>query len=72
METKSWWTSRTIWGGIITVIAFLVQLFGWTTITPEEQATLIDKLPMIATIIGEVVGFILVIMGRIKAEKAIG
>lgn len=72
METKSWWQSKTIWGAIITVIAFIVQMLGWTTITPEEQATLIDKLPTVATVVAELVGTILIIIGRIKAKQPIG
>ena len=39
METKAWWTSKTLWVNAIAFAALLIQSFGTGfVIAPEEQA----------------------------------
>lgn len=72
METKKWYQSKTIWGSIITVLAVLLSIVtGQHVITPEEQAQLVDKIVAVVDDVGVLVGIILTIYGRVKAEKRI-
>lgn len=70
--TQNWYTSKGIWGGILMVIAFILQLTGVADITPSEQTALTDSLVNVAAVAAEVVGLILSIWGRITAKKPIG
>lgn len=66
-DTKSMWTSKAVWGGIIAFIAALAALFGYT-FSEADQAQLTD----IIVAIGGAVGGVLAIWGRITATKKIG
>lgn len=68
--TEKWYKSRTIWGALIALTAFLLTWFG-VTISPEEQATAIDLIVAVAAPMGALVAFILTLIGRIKATKTI-
>lgn len=66
-QTKSMFASKTIWGGIIIVLAAVAGLLGYS-IAPDDQAAIasyIDNMVM-------TVGGLLVIWGRITATKKIG
>lgn len=65
---KSWYQSKTIWGVIIMVMATGLQLGGVATISEGEQATLIDQILKVVSVLGEVLGAVLAIYGRIKAN----
>lgn len=72
METKKWYQSKTIWGSIVTVLAVLLSIVtGQHVIIPEEQAQLVDKIVAVVDDVGVLVGVILTIYGRVKAEKRI-
>lgn len=65
---KSWYVSKTIWGVVIMVIASGLQISGVATISETEQATLIDQILKVASVLGEAFGAALAIYGRIKAN----
>lgn len=65
-DTKSWLASRTVWGGIVAVLAAVAGLFG-LPIDAGTQAQLIETLVAVAG----GVGGLLAIWGRVKADKAI-
>lgn len=66
-DVKSLFASKTVWGGILALIAALAGLFGYT-ITPADQAALMET----ATAIVGAIGGVLAIYGRIVATKRIG
>lgn len=65
-ETKSWYMSKTVWGGLIAVVAGAAGAFGYT-IAPDDQAQIVDAVVAAAT----VVGGLLAVFGRVKASKAV-
>lgn len=69
---QKWYTSKGIWGGILMLVALILQVIGVADITPDDQAALTDSLVNVSTIVAEVVGLVLSIWGRITARKPIG
>lgn len=65
-ETKPWYMSKTVWGGLIAVAAGAAGAFGYT-IAPDDQAQIVDAVVAVAT----VVGGLLAVFGRVKASKAV-
>lgn len=65
-ETKSFWKSKTIWGVIVTAVSLVASLSGHN-IDDTTQTELIN----VGVTIGGVVGSILAIYGRMKADKPI-
>lgn len=61
METKAWWKSKTIIGAIAMGLSLLTRTLGLDL--GDEQLT------ETANAIVELVGFVLVIVGRWKADK---
>ncbi|MDD4864764.1 MAG: hypothetical protein PHE38_12235 [Alishewanella agri] len=61
---KAWYTSRGVWGGLISLLSVILGVFGYA-ISPEESEQLILALTAIGTAIGNVVG----IYGRVKAKE---
>lgn len=70
--TKNWYASKGIWGGILMLVALVLQMTGIADITPDDQAALTDSIVNVSTVVAEVVGLVLSIWGRITARKAIG
>jgi len=68
METKSWWKSKTLFGAAITLGAFVAMYFG-LDVSLDEQTQMVDLLVEIGTAAGALVGTVLVIVGRIKANR---
>jgi Ca2+/H+ antiporter len=68
--SKKWYLSKAIWGAIILLVSTILGFFGYT-ITAEEQATFIDALLAAINAVGNVIGLILVFIGRWKAIKVI-
>ncbi len=66
-DYKSIWTSTTVWGGIVALLAGIAAIFG-VTFTEADQATLTEALLGISSAIGGIVA----IWGRIRATKQIG
>lgn len=65
-DIKNWWQSKTIWGGIITVVAVALGAFGYT-LSGDDQIVLVE----IVSTIGGAIGGLLAIYGRVKASKAV-
>ena len=70
-DTKKWYTSKTIWGGLIMMVSTILQVTGIVDITPDEQSTVIEGVLGVVSWIGQLVGAVLAIYGRIKASKSI-
>lgn len=69
METKQWYLSKTIWGAVIMLLATVLKATGLVDLTATEQGQLVDQLYSLAFAGSELVGFALVIWGRISASK---
>jgi len=67
MEEKKWWLSKTLWGAACLIAAFLLTWLG-VEVTPEEQQTFVDMLVEVLDKITALVGLVLVIIGRFKAN----
>lgn len=69
METKQWYLSKTIWGAVIMLMATVLKAAGLVDLTATEQGQLVDQLYSVAFAGSELVGFALVIWGRLAANK---
>jgi len=69
-ETKPWYTSMTMWGGIAMLIVGVANLFGLDLSGERQQVA--NALGAIGTAIAEVVTAVVVIVGRVRATKQIG
>lgn len=67
-QTKPWYTSSGVWGGVIAVVTPLVGLVFHMTVSSADAAQLADALAGIGTAIGG----ILAVYGRVNATKQIG
>ncbi|PZM17077.1 hypothetical protein [Rhizobium tubonense] len=65
-DVKHWYLSKTVWGGLLAVAAFALQLKGFQ-LDPTDQSAIADS---IVSITGAV-GGILAIYGRVIATAAI-
>ncbi len=65
MDTKPWWQSKTIWGGVVQALVFVLGIFH------VNIADLSDQITNGVYAVGAFIGVILVIVGRVKATKAI-
>lgn len=64
--TKAWWTSKTVWGSIIALLAGFATLAG-----VKLDATLQDQLADIFVGLANVAGGAIAWYGRAKAEGAL-
>lgn len=64
---KQWYQSKAVWGGVIAIVASLVQLMGYR-ISDDLQGDLADQ----AVTLAGVVGGLVAIWGRIAATRGIG
>jgi len=71
MDTKKVWQSKTFWGAVVTMLSTAALLFG-AKVTGEEQIAITESTMGIVGAVGELVGFVLVIIGRFKAVKRLG
>ena len=65
-DTKKWYMSKSVWGGMIAVAAAVAGAFGFT-IGADEQSILAESAVAVAGIVGAVVA----VVGRVKASKKI-
>lgn len=72
METKKWYQSKTIWGAIVMLVSLILVSITGVGIGEAEQESSVNTIVALAEGAGTLVGFILVIVGRIKASKKIG
>lgn len=70
IETKPWYLSKTVLGGVIAAGAGVAGLFG-INLDALTQAELLAHLDMIVTAGSALVGGVLAIYGRLKATKSI-
>lgn len=68
MDSKSWYQSRAVWGGIVSIAFSVAGLFGHDVSGKVDQATVANAL----VTLGAAVGGVLAIYGRIKATTKIG
>ena len=66
-DNKNWWASKTVWGGLIALVAGALGVFGYTLL-PDDQAALIDGGSAVAASLGGIIA----IWGRVCASKQIG
>ena len=69
MDTKKPWASITVIGWVVAIIATALKMTGVVTISDIEQGTLVDMIIALVNLIAQLVGFIMVIVGRWKADK---
>lgn len=70
-ESKKWWQSKTVWGILLAAICTVLQLFGVVSIPAGDQQKFLDDIWNIIVAVIEVIGWILAIIGRVTAKKAI-
>lgn len=61
---KPWYSSKGVWGGVVTLLAMVLGAFG-LALSPEES----EQLVLAFTAIGGAVGSVLGIYGRMKATE---
>ena len=73
-ESKAWYQSIGVWGGVTGTVAGVAGLFGYT-ISPEDQANVANALSQTVTLVSSLAalgGGLAAIFGRVRASKAIG
>jgi hypothetical protein len=63
-ELKNWYMSKTVWGGLVAILASCANLLG-LDIAPDEQSGLVDGVTALAAAAGGLVA----IWGRISARE---
>ena len=66
-ENKNWYQSKTVWSGIVVLVAVVLGQLGFT-VDAATQGEIVDTLLAIITAVAGIVA----IVGRIKATKQIG
>jgi uncharacterized membrane protein len=66
-DSKAWYASTGVWGGIVAIGAAALGAFGYA-LAPGDQAQLAE---WIATL-GGIAGGLAAIVGRVRASKRIG
>lgn len=62
-DWKTWYMSKTVWGGVVAILASCANFLG-LDVTHEEQSGLVDGLTALAA----AAGGLLAIWGRISAR----
>lgn len=70
-ETKSWYASKGVWGGIIALASVIAGFFG-VQIDESTQAVIVDQITGSAAAVGVIAGAVTAIWGRLAANKQIG
>ena len=65
-DLKPWWTSRTIWGGLMALAGSGLGVFGYE-LGGADQSALIEAGASAVTAVGGIVS----IWGRVKASKTL-
>jgi len=71
---KPWYQSTSVWGGLVSIGAGAAGAFGYT-ISPEDQAAIVNAASQTATLImsaSAMIGGAMAIIGRVRASKKIG
>ena len=67
---KKWYASRAIWGSIVVVLSTIAGALGFN-IPASELSGVVDMVFNLVPEIGQLVGALLAIYGRIKAEHKV-
>ncbi len=73
-DTKPWYQSSGVWGGLVAVLSPIAGYFGYT-LTAEDAAAVaegVTQLIVVSSGLASVVGGIFAIIGRVRASKKIG
>lgn len=65
-EQKNWYMSKTVWGGVVAILASCANLLG-LEISADEQGGLVDGLSALAAAAGGLIA----IWGRISARRTL-
>lgn len=65
-KSKTWYESKTVWGGVLAVLATVAGAFGYTVVEADQTA-MVDNLAAI----GAAIGGVLAIYGRITSKTNI-
>lgn len=71
-ETKAWYESKGVWGGLIAMLASICAMLFGVKIDQGTQQQMVNSLVVIAPNAVALIGAILAIYGRIKANSKIG
>lgn len=66
-QEKPWWASKSVWGGLIAVLASVLAAFGYDIGAQDQQAIVVS-----AVSIAGAVGGVIAVVGRVKASHRIG
>lgn len=69
-ETKPFWQSKTMWGAGIGTLGMIAGAIGYQ-IDPATQQVLIDQSYAAVMAVSALVGTVLVVVGRLRADKAV-
>jgi uncharacterized membrane protein len=69
MDTKNPFLSKTVWGAIFLLVSVVLLKFFGVELTSDEQAEGVRTFVNGAEAVSAVLGFILVIWGRLTAKK---
>lgn len=68
MDSKAWWASKGVWGGIVSLIASVLLAIWGVEISPDDQ----DLIVNLAIASASAFGGVMAIVGRVRAKKQIG
>lgn len=63
-ETKPWWASKGVWGGVVAAAAGLAGLWG-VTVGPAE----VEQIVTLFTAVTSAVAGLVAVWGRIRASR---
>ena len=66
-DSKPFWTSKTMWGGVIAFVCTILQTTGLVTVSAEDQATIADILVQVP----QYAGILIAIWGRYTAKTEV-
>ncbi len=70
MDSKAWYMSKTVWGGLVAMAALIAGIFGHP-ITADTQNIIVDNMETIVTGVVGIAGAAMAIYGRVKASTTI-
>ena len=71
MDSKPWYLSRGVWGGIVAAVAGVLALLG-RSLPADAVGPLTDDVMRIVEGLAAVIGGALAIYGRVKAQTPVG
>ncbi len=66
-ESKSWWASKTVWGGVIALVSMVTGAIWGVDLDTDTQSQLVE----IGVLVGGSVGSLVAIYGRVTAQKSV-